>query len=373
MNSRLKLLLILLLPALSFALSECSVVVAPEPRDPDKVAQLGRQIFFDASLSNPTGQSCASCHTAATGFSDPSHALISPGIIQGLFGNRNAPSIGYSIYSPPLHYSGEDGTWIGGFFYDGRVNTLEDQAKQPFLNPLEMNDSDKAMVVAKTKQASYFNLFVDLFGNTDNVDSAFDHIAEAIAAFERTPELHPFTSKYDYYLKNEATLTDQEMRGLKLFQDTAKAKCANCHITDPDPASGKVLFTDFTYDNIGVPRNSNSPFYRIPLSYNPEGSSYTDRGLGGFLNDLGFDGQFKVPSLRNVAVSAPYFHNGFFDKLENVVHWYNTRDSATKAGGYPPPEIPGHVNDEELGNLHLTADEEEAIVAFLNTLTDGYK
>jgi len=368
----------ILLPAglmlvFSVIIVACKSTTTSPPTPTLTIAQLGQKIFFDQNLSNPSGQSCATCHAASTGFSDPNHALVSGGIVTGLFGNRNAPSIGYSQYAPPLHYSADDDTYIGGFFYDGRVNTLEEQAKKPFLNHLEMNDTSIAMLIGKLKQAEYFDSFTQLFGSTGTNDSLYQAMAVAIAAFERTSTFSPFTSKYDYYLAGQATLTVQEKRGLLLFQDTLKGKCANCHITDPDPVSGKVLFTDFTYDNIGVPKNPNNPFYKIPLSDNPEGANAIDRGLGGFLNKHENDGQFKVPSLRNAAISAPYFHNGFFNSLEELVHWYNIRDSATMAGIFPPPEIDGNVNHEELGKLHLSAQEEADIIAFIKTLTDGYK
>jgi cytochrome c peroxidase len=358
----------------------CSVVVVTgcsstetDPSTPITKAELGKKIFNDVSLSTPSGQSCVSCHSEATGFSDPAHAIVSPGIKPGLFGNRNAPGIGYAQYAPALHYDNVDSTYVGGFFYDGRVNTLEEQAMAPFLNHLEMNNTSVADVVGKLKQASYFRDFISIYGESENNDTLYRHMADAIATFERTNAFAKFTSKYDAYLAGTVSLSEQEMRGLKLFEDTTKAKCANCHITDPDAGSGKVLFTDFTYDNIGVPKNTKNPFYTIPNNENPDGPNAIDLGLGGFLKNHDCDGQFKVPSLRNVELSAPYFHNGFFDKLEDLVHWYNVRDSATLAGGFPQPEISGNVNDEELGNLHLTPQEEADVVAFLKTLTDGYK
>lgn len=366
---------IVMLIASSMSFIQCKGESTTEPQVDlaAKKAALGRQIFFDANLSTPGGQSCSSCHAPATGFSDPNHSLVSPGAISSLSTARNAPSIKYSMFTPVLHFDNVDSTYVGGFFLDGRVNTLEDQAKMPFLNHLEMNNADKTAVVAKVKLASYYNTFVEIYGNSTDVDKTYDNIADAIAAFERSPEVNPFTSKFDYYLKGEATFTAQEARGFELFKDTARAKCANCHITDADATSGKVLFTDFTYDNIGVPKNMKNPYYKNPSSDNPDGASFLDLGLGGFLKSHEDDGRFKVPSLRNAEVTGPYFHNGFFDKLEDVVHWYNVRDSATAAGGFPPEEITGNVNAEELGKLGLNKQEEDDIVAFIKTLTDGYK
>ncbi len=164
-------------------------------------------------------------------------------------------------------------------------------------------------------------------------------------------------------------LNTQELRGLQLFNDPIKSKCANCHLSEPDLISGKVLFTDFTYDNIGVPKNLSNPFYTIPTVFNPLGNNAIDYGLGGFLNDPTQYGKFKVPTLRNSAISAPYFHNGFFNTLEEVVHFYNKRDVEP----FPPAEIPETVNQNELGNLQLTVQDEKDIVAFIKTLTDGFK
>lgn len=334
----------------------------------DKI-KLGKSIFNDKNLSNPIGQSCSSCHNTSTGFSDLNHSIVSEGAVGGLFLNRNAPDIAYVMFSPPLHFDNVDSTYVGGFFLDGRVNTLEEQAQKPFLNPLEMNNTDRQMVIAKIKKASYYPLYARLYGDANNDDIAFNNIAEAIAAFEKSPDLNPFTSKFDYYLKGMATFTPQELRGWQLFNDPAKGKCANCHISEPDPESGKILFTDFTYDNIGVPKNPANPFYTIPKSFNPLGYNAIDYGLGGFLNDSINYGKFKVPTLRNAASSAPYFHNGYYNTLEEVVHFYNKRD----VEAFPPAEIPSTVNHDELGNLSLTSQEEKDIVAFIKTLTDGFK
>ena len=275
------------------------------------------------------------------------------------------------MFNPPFGYDSSAGSFLGGLFVDGRVNTLEDQAKKPFLNPLEMNNADTGSVVAKVKNASYYNLYKNVYGDISDVAVAYDNIADAIAAFERSPELNPFTSKYDYYLKGQAFLTAQEINGLTLFNDTVRAQCANCHLTTPDAASGKILFTDFTYNNDGVPRNLYNPFYTIPPAFNASGANFIDYGLGALLNNHDHDGEFRVPSLRNIAISAPYFHNGAFGTLEEVVHFYNTRD--VPGSGFAPPEVPRNVDSLETGNLHLTAQEEADIVAFLKTLTDGYK
>jgi cytochrome c peroxidase len=192
--------------------------------------------------------------------------------------------------------------------------------------------------------------------------------------------VNPFTSKYDYYLKGMATLSAQETWGLELFNDTGK--CALCHISEAGPGGEPPLFTDFTYDNLGIPKNPDNPFYTMPRRWNPDGMNWVDYGLGGFLKKAGFApnvygpelGKHKVPTLRNVDLRPyPDFikafgHNGYFKSLEEIVHFYNTRDVES----WPPAEVPETVNIDELGNLGLTLEEEAAIVAFMKTLSDGY-
>jgi cytochrome c peroxidase len=304
----------------------------------DKI-QLGKKIFFDKGLSNPGGQSCSSCHSPETGFSDLNHNIVSEGAVDGLFGNRNAPNVSYAMFSFPLYFDNIDSTYVGGFFLDGRVNSLQEQATKPFFNKLEMNIESVSMLISKLRSANYFSLYKEVYGDITNEDKVLSNIADAIVAYEQSSEVNPFSSKYDQYLKGQAALTTQEARGLKLFTDTAKGKCANCHIIEPNEETGKVLFTDFTYDNIGLPKNNYNPFYTMSSSYNPLGTSYVDNGLGAFLNNSSYNGKFKVPSLRNVAISAPYFHNGLYNTLEETVHFYNKRDSL-----FTTPEVPATVN-----------------------------
>lgn len=347
------------------------IVTVTATATPEMKITLGKNIFFDTNLSNPVGQSCSSCHASVTSFSDPNHNMVSPGAVSGLFGNRNAPTASYTMFSPPFHYDNVDSSYKGGLFVDGRVNSLEDQAKKPLLNPLEMNNTDMNAVVTKVQNAIYYSLYKKVYGEVSDVNTAYDNIADAIAAFERSPELNPFTSKYDYYLKGQATLTAQELSGLNLFNDTAKAKCGNCHLTTPDETSGKILFTDFTYNSDGVPKNTFNPFYSISSAFNLLGANYIDYGMGAIINDHDHDGEFRVPTLRNIALTAPYFHNGVFGTLEEVVHFYNTRD--VPGSGFAAPEVLANVDTIETGNLGLTAQEEADIVAFMKTLTDGYR
>ncbi|MGA9525746.1 MAG: cytochrome c peroxidase [Myxococcaceae bacterium] len=335
-------------------------------------ARLGEELFVDDTLSRPAGQSCASCHAPKDAFTDPDQRQpTSEGVIRGRFGARNTPTAAYAQFSPPFRYNADDEVFEGGQFLDGRASTLEDQAKAPFLNPLEMNNRSKAEVVAKVRRASYAWRFYQVYGPHafDDVDAAYDNIARAIAEFERTPRFAPFTSRYDAHLAGRARLSPQEARGLALFNDPAKGNCAACHPSAMSADGTPPLFTDFTYDNIGIPRNRRNPFYDQEPRFNPDGRAFVDLGLGGALGDPNEYGKFKVGTLRNIAITGPYMHNGYFKSLKDVVHFYNTRDVEP----WPSPEVTVNVNHDELGNLGLTNDEEDAIVAFLQTLTDGWR
>ena len=358
-----KIIVVSILGSLFFI--NCSNEIDYSPIPTDKIA-LGKNIFNDTNLSNPIGQACASCHSQETGFSDPNHSIVSPGAVSTNFGNRNAPNLAYNVLSPSRYYNTVDETFVGGLFLDGRSPNLQEQLIHPMLNPAEMNNASIAQVVAKIKQSSYYSQLVSIYGNSTFDQDILSYVADALMQFERSSEVNTYTSKYDYYLQGRATLSLEERKGLVLFE--GKAKCALCHVTEPDPIQKKVLFTDFTYDNLGVPKNPNNPFYTQSL--NPLGNNYIDLGIGAIVSNPNHNGKFKVPSLRNVAVSAPYFHNGAITTLENVVRFYNKRDLNT--GEFALPEVPQNVNIEELGNLQLTNEEEQNVVAFLKTLTDGY-
>lgn len=358
----------------SVLLVACSTATsAPSADDLQaKKVMLGKQIFFDSNLSEPAGQSCASCHDPETGFAEPNRELpVSQGANLNLVGNRNAPSAAYAAFSPPFHFDGDEGLFVGGQFLDGRAADLVEQAKAPFLNPLEMANTDAAMVIGKLRLAPYAELFLEVYGASalNDVDSAYHDLADAIAAFEASSELNRFSSKYDAYLRGEATLTPQERRGLELFEDPLAGNCAACHPSQPAGDAEPPLFTDFTYDNIGLPRNEANPFYSLPPEYNPEGQSFVDLGLGGALADPAEDGKFKVPTLRNVAVTGPWGHNGVFTELREVVRFYATRDTDAS---WAAPEVEVNVNVAELGDLPLSNGDVDDITAFLMTLTDRY-
>lgn len=360
---------------LSLLLAGISATAAAEPipssTSGDKLS-LGKRIFFDTSLSEPAGQACASCHLPSAGFADPDAELpVSRGVNPQLFGNRNTPTAAYAAFAPEFHFDEEEELYIGGFFHDGRAASLEEQAKGPFLSPVEMGNPDAASVVNKVEQSGYAALFRQVYGKRifADVDKAYDAIADAIASFERSDVFSPFTSKYDYYLRGEVQFTEQEKRGLKLFEDEDKGNCAACHPSTLGEKGEAPLFTDFSYDNLGVPKLAESPFYQLPAHYNPDGDKVIDYGLGGVLNKPAENGKFKVPTLRNIAITAPYMHNGFFDTLEEVVDFYNTRDTDSK---WDQPEVAENVNDEDMGDLELSEQEVQDLVAFLMTLSDGY-
>jgi len=377
------------------------------------VEELGKKLFFDSDLSDPPGQSCAACHDPKTGWTGtPGNPVgIYEGARKGRFGNRRPPSAAYAGTVPVLHQNKTEGEFIGGMFWDGRAtgaqwrDPLAEQAGGPFLNPLEQNLPDRKAVISKVRQAAYAADFAKVWGLNPGdwdkeIDRIYENICRSIAAFERSAEANPFDSKFDAFWRaarakgvdpadiNEENgwkfiglgLSAEELHGLLLFVD--KGRCVKCHTMNPGPKGEPPVFTDFKYDNIGIPKNPDNPFYKMGPEFNPAGGRWVDEGLGGFFRtDRAYAsevkanlGKHKAPTLRNVDLRPSpgfvktYGHNGFFKSLEQIVHFYNVRD----LGGFPPPEIAENVNKTELGNLGLSAQEERAIVAFLKTLTDGF-
>lgn len=380
--------------SLALALGCTSIAEAADP-ELTPIEQLGKNLFFDENLSTPPGQSCAACHAPETGFTGPvseinAHTAVYPGAVHVRFGNRKPPTVAYAGDSPALFFEDGEDVWIGGMFWDGRATgwTLDDplaeQALGPFLNNLEQNMPSAKQVVLRVAQSDYASLFEQVWGpgspDINNIALTYEQIGRSIAAYERSTEVNPFTSKYDYYLKGEATLTMQEALGLELFE--GEAMCSACHISELGPEGEPPLFTDFTYDNLGAPKNPENPFYTATRNINPLGDDWIDTGLGGFFKSIGYTeeewmaqyGKYKVPTLRNVdkrpydGFVKAYGHNGYFKSLEDVVHFYNTRDVEE----WPDPEVAENVNTDELGDLGLTEEEEAALVAFIKTLSDGY-
>ena len=378
--------------------------------------QLGKSLFFD-KISSPDWMSCAACHDPNVGWTGPivginKHGTVYRGAIPTRFGNRKPPSAAYATLSPVFYYDAVEELFVGGNFWDGRAtgeilgNPAADQALGPFLNPVEQNNPSKQAVLAQVAASKYAELWEVVWGEPVSVETFqdiaknYDRIGLAIASYEDSTEVNQFSSKYDAWLAGDAALTEQEAWGLELFE--GDAMCSACHPTGENSA-----FTDFTYDNLGVPKNPENPFYLMDKEYlddgspiNPDGDDWVDPGLGGFLatrpewaamadENLG---KHKVPTLRNVGkgfgqgATKAFAHNGYFKSLKTIVHFYNTRDvkvacpdplttesAALKQGCWPAPEVADNVNTDELGNLGLSDEEEDAIVAFMETLSDGFK
>ncbi|WP_455210158.1 cytochrome-c peroxidase [Kaarinaea lacus] len=397
--------------------------------------QLGSAIFFDKNLSFNNNQACGDCHSPAAGWTGDisdinAHGAAYRGSITTRSGNRKPPSSAYATNSPIFYYDTQEGLFVGGNFWDGRAtgeklgNPAADQAQGPFINPMEHALPDNACVVYSVCGAKYpvkldsiWPGACDIHWPSDviaacktegatvalstsdraKVDQAYDYIGLAIAAFEDSPMVNAFTSKYDYYLAGLVELSKEELRGKELFRD--KGKCADCHPMEPGENGEPPLFTDYSFDNLGTPRNPENPWYNLPTKFNPEGAKWVDKGLGAFLAGRSEYKQYaqenygkqKVPTVRNVDkrpgndfVKA-YMHNGYFKTLKGLVNFYNTRDvkptcknlltteaEALVLGCWPAPEITVNVNEEELGDLKLTEAEENAIVTFMKTLSDGY-
>ena len=419
-----------------------------------RIRTLGKLLLFDKHLSVNQNEACSFCHMPETGFTGPIQSLnlstVSyPGSVRTRFSQRKPQSYMYATFAPVLHYNELQGDFVGGNFWDMRAsgyrlqNPTAEQAQGPPTNPVEMGLPDSACLAYRLSNASYRKLFEVVWGadsfaiqwpndiervcaapgpptNSDpypvhlsvadrqRADHVYDSFGLAAAAYEASPEVSPFTSKYDYIQAGKDQFTAQEARGYALFR--SKARCNECH-RDGGPGE-EPLFTDFTASNLGVPRNPAVQFYfeatpdKVGYSANPAGVAYDDTGVGFFLRKLKslsgqlnpdsqwidlapkFDGKFQVPTLRNVDMRPSpdfvkaYMHNGYFKSLKEVVHFYNTRDvlPGCKAGDpgekitcWPPPEIPANLNKRQLGNLGLTDQEENDLIAFLTTLTDDYR
>jgi cytochrome c peroxidase len=421
------------------------------PPPPPAVVQLGKALFFDTTLSNPVGQSCASCHNPEAGFTFPVSAINQrtgtvPGAVPTRFGSRKPPTVSYARFIPrgvPT-FDTITGKYRGGMFWDGRAADLAVQASSPLLGPNEMNNivhnlPSPELVVSKIQNGRNANLFRQAYGPNvfqQPATTVFRLATQAIAAWETSPEVSPFSSKYDAYVRRAALLTPSELNGLRLVTGSLtgrpggprfkNAECTACHSIPPVAGTVPDLWTNFTYQNVGFPRNPGNPFYTEtdsvsnPLGYNPLGFRFVDFGLGDFLyplhglpsgdlaqgDPMRLDGLMKVPTLRNVD-KRPYLdfvkaygHNGFFKSLKQLVHFYNTRNLTTAPGEvidftkpnpyanlvgrplWPAPEVPSPhtlVNPTgsrigpglHLGNLGLTPQEEDDIVAFLKTLSDA--
>jgi len=383
-----------------------SGAVAPDERSLAPLELLGKRVFGDASLSRPAGVSCASCHDAQKAFqgnNGSSVPAVARGSLPTSLGKRNTPSIMYESFAPPFGFIDEkdeetgkvEKIPAGGQFYDGRARDLLAQVEGPMLDPLEMNAPSKRFIVDAVQGGAYADLVRQVYGDKifADPDAAFEKLAQAVVAFESTARFHPFASKFDDYLRGDAQLTALEKKGFDLFKDPKKGNCLACHAGKEESRNPQDwLFTDFTYDALGGPKNK-----AIPTAAKPDFAG--DLGLcarpglaeaapAGFKVES-VCGAFKVPTLRNVAVTGPYLHNGVFDRLRDVVAFYATRDTdpgrwyPKNARGKPqkfddlPRSAHENVNVDEAPydrkpgqKPRLSEKDVDAIVAFLETLTD---
>lgn len=383
-----------------------SAIRAPDEQGLTPLELLGKRVFEDASLSRPAGVSCASCHDAASAFqgnNGSSVPALARGSLPTSLGKRNTPTAMYASFAPPFGFidDKDEATGkiekipAGGQFLDGRAQDLVAQVEGPIFDPLEMNAPSKRFVIEAVQSGAYADLVREVYGDKafSDPDAAFKKLAQAVAAFEASARFHPFASKFDDYLRGQTKLTALEQKGFELFKDPEKGNCLACHAGKEDSRNPQDwLFTDFTYDALGGPKNK-----AIPSAAKPD--SPPDLGLcarpglaeaapAGFKVES-VCGAFKVPTLRNVAVTGPYLHNGVFDKLRDVVAFYATRDT-DPARWYPkdrrgkpkkfddlPASAHENVNvdeapyDRKLGEKpRLSEKDIDAIVAFLETLTD---
>jgi cytochrome c peroxidase len=390
------------------------------------MALLGQKIFYDPSLSSSGQLSCSSCHSPdhAYGPADAAPVVLGgPDLKQP--GQRAVPSLMYlerqtafsvgpdneeneNVSLADLAAQGKTAPRAektaastdasaanivpqGGLFWDGRVDTLQAQALGPLFNPIEMNGGDAAHVAAKLMAAPYAEQMRQLFGDSvfDDPDMAVSEAMFAVARYEfENPDFHPYTSKFDAWLEGKARLSRAEARGYILYNDPDKADCGGCHLDKPTAEGMAPLFTDFQYEAIGVPRNPAIPANRDP--------AYYDLGICGptrtdMEDQTQYCGMFLTPTLRNTATRKVFFHNGRYHTLDEVMDFYDFRD--TDPGRVYPRDAKGNVDkyddippqfranadvtdppfDRHLGEKPaMTEGEMQDIIAFLKTLTDGY-
>ncbi|KAB2970167.1 cytochrome c peroxidase [Zoogloea sp.] len=352
-------------------------------------AQIGEKLFNEPLLSSTGSQSCASCHDKSNHHAAPDTRSVPAGADPGHEAGRQAPSLQYLKFNTPFFFD-KDGTPTGGFTWDGRAASFAEQAAGPLLNPNEMANLSVEDVVAKLKRSTHAAEFRRVFGDDilERPTEAFTRLQYALQQYQQEdPDFAPFSSKFDLWQAGKAQLSAAELRGWSLFNDPNKGNCAACHVSS-GVNGNPPLFTDNTYDVLGVPRN-----LEIAANADP---AYYDLGLcGPTRTDLAsrsdLCGAFRVPSLRNVAKTAPYFHNGAIKTLTDAVRFYVRRDThpeewyPTDSNGVVqkfndlPAAYQRNVNTTEApynrsrgGTPALDETEVADLVSFLGTLTDGY-
>lgn len=356
------------------------------------LAKLGEKIFDDRSLSASGAQACSTCHNPNNAHAQTNDLPVQLGGADlKQLGGRAAPSLRYQ-HLTPAPVTDDDGHIIGGFNLDGRSASLAKQAQAPLLATVEMANASKAELVSRVQKAAYAEDFKKAFGATifDHPDLAFDQVGVALQQYQLEDKVfHSFDSKYDRYLKGKLVLTQAELRGLELFNNSSKGNCASCHPSAPGADGSAPLFTTFGFGNLGVPRNA-----VIPANAD---AGYFDLGVCGperidFRLRLDLCGSFKIPSLRNVATRKVFFHNGRFKTLNEAVSFLVQRDTQPEkwypldANGDPlkfndlPKNFHGNVDKKSTPfnrsvstSPALSDTEISDIVEFLGTLTDGVK
>jgi cytochrome c peroxidase len=382
-------------------------LIRPPAERLSAMAQLGRLVFFDHTLSSSGALSCASCHSPQHAYGPPNTlAVMSGGASLTRQGTRAVPSLMYLERQPNFSIGPEDpenegaatplpaaGTVPqGGLFWDGRVNTLQSQAIEPLLNPLEMDGGNVARVASKLRRAPYAGRMLQLFGPTifEQPRVAVGEALFAVARYQiEDVSFHPYSSKYDFWLEGKARLSPAEARGYALFRDPQRANCAACHLDRPTAIGLPPLFSDQQFEALAVPRNVKLAANRVP--------GYYDLGIcGPVRTDMKaskqYCGMFLTPTLRNVATRHAFFHNGVYGTLAQVLDFYDFRDTHPQRI-YPrrrdgtvavyddlPASDRRNVDtvdapfNRKLGAAPaLSAAEERDVIAFLRTLTDGYR
>lgn len=374
---------------LSFGLlisTTASVMAQQSNLQEEALAEFGKDLFFDTALSNTGTQACASCHDPARAFIDSralrSLAPLSLGSDGVSLGSRNAPTLSYAALVPEFERD-ESGLYLGGLFHDGRALNLVAQASVPLLHPKEMAmASEDAVLERLLDNSNYVQAFGELFGAValQDAESAVDQFSEAIAAFERSDFFSPFDSKYDRYLRGEYNPTVKEQVGMGLFFSPAFTSCNQCHQLPNGSDTKRDVFSNFRYENIGLPSS---------LDFNNKSNSSTDLVDEGLSENLLFAdvaeedllaqrGKFRVSTLRNVALTAPYMHNGMFKDLRTVLLFYNKYNSKNvqaqtnpeTQADWGPPEVSDNIDIDKLKSVFLVERQIDALMAFLYMLTD---
>lgn len=340
---------------------------------------LGEVLFFDKSISFNKTQSCSTCHSPDTAFVDQrknsANQMVSEGDNPHLHGNRNANTALYAMFSPNFHFDKKIQDYVGGQFWDGRAKDLAEQAGGPPVNPVEMGMPDKKAIVERLKaDPTYYKPITDLYGESiwADADKIYAIMEKAIGEFEKQELFAQFSSKYDRALKGEAELTALESKGKALFFDKTRTNCSNCHQSS-EANSATETFTNYRYFNIGVPSNQEL------IKHNKLAADFVDNGLLDnpmVKGDEKQKGKFKVPTLRNISVTAPYMHNGVFRDLKTVLLFKDSFNNPNRkinpetGKAWEKAEYAQTINPDVLKAKPFTDEEINALEAFLKTLTD---